>query len=115
MKRVRHDAAFWRERVQQWTASGLSARDYAAREGLKAERLWVWQRRLGAQGMQTPSAQSTSRAKPSFLPVVIAATRAGSSSHSPLEVVMRSGHTVRVPADFDDAALVRLLTVLGGA
>ena len=115
MKRVRHDGEFWTERVQQWTTSGLSARDYATREGLKVERLWVWKRRLGTQGTLTPSTQPTSRSKPSFLPVVIAASHAGLSSRPPLEVVMRSGHTVRVPSDFDDAALVRLLTVLGAA
>jgi hypothetical protein len=32
-----------------------------------------------------------------------------------LEIVTRSGHTVRVRARFDEAALRRLLTVLGGA
>jgi hypothetical protein len=32
-----------------------------------------------------------------------------------LELVTRSGHTVRVRAHFDEALLLRLLTVLGGA
>ena len=115
MVRVRRDAAFWKEQVQQWGASGLSGREFAERKGLTVERLWVWKRRLRAAGELTPSAPATSASKPSFLPVVIAASRAGVSTHAPLEVVMHSGHTVRVPADFDDTALLRLLAVLRGA
>jgi hypothetical protein len=39
MARLRRDERFWKERVQQWTVSGLTAREFASREGLRKERL----------------------------------------------------------------------------
>jgi hypothetical protein len=47
----------------------------------------------------------------SFAKVSVSASRAQPAS-GPLEVVTRSGHSVRVTADFDEAALLRLLSVL---
>jgi hypothetical protein len=40
MVRVRRDERFWKERVQQWTTSGLTAREFAAREGLRRKRIY---------------------------------------------------------------------------
>jgi SNF2-related domain len=48
MARLRREERFWKERVQQWAASGLSAREFASREGLRKERLFFWKRRLRA-------------------------------------------------------------------
>ena len=107
MARVRRDERFWKERVQQWLASGLGAREFATREGLRPERLLFWKRRLRASS-------AIAVAGVSFAKVTVAPSRAESTSGS-LELVTRSGHTVRVRADFDEATLRRLLTVLGGA
>jgi len=76
-------------------ASGLSVAAFAAREGLDAQRLYGWRRRLGP-----PESVS-----PSFVEVTSAAV-------TPMEVVLRSGHVVRLSPSFDAAALVRLLEVL---
>ena len=46
MARLRRDERFWKERVQQWTASGMTAREFASREGLRKERLFFWKRKL---------------------------------------------------------------------
>jgi hypothetical protein len=35
MARVRHDERYWRERVEKWDASGLSAGEFATREGIR--------------------------------------------------------------------------------
>ena len=35
MARLRRDERFSKERVQQWATSGLSAREFASREGLR--------------------------------------------------------------------------------
>jgi hypothetical protein len=48
MARQRHDERFWRERVEKWDASGVSAGEFATREGLRPERLLFWKRRLRA-------------------------------------------------------------------
>lgn len=105
--RLRRDERFWKERVQQWAASGLTASAYATREGLRKERLFFWKRRLRASSAMSVAAVS-------FAKVAVASPASGPVG-VPLEVVTRSGHTVRVAADFDEAALLRLLGVLGGA
>jgi hypothetical protein len=105
--RVRRDERFWKDCVQQWATSGLSAGAYAAREGLRKERLFFWKRKLRASAAMAVAGVS-------FAKVSVAPSRALPVG-GPLEVVTRSGHTVRVAADFDEAALLRLLSVLGGA
>jgi hypothetical protein len=51
----------------------------------------------------------------SFAKVAVQGSASERETDEPLEIVTRSGHTVRVRARFDEAALRRLLTVLGGA
>jgi transposase len=107
MARVRREEPFWRECVQRWAASGLSAQEFAAREGVRKERLFFWKRRLR-------ESSAIAVAGVSFAKVEIQPARAKVTSAA-LEVVTRSGHTVRLGADFDEGALRRLLTILGGA
>jgi hypothetical protein len=107
MARVRRDERFWRERVQQWDTSGLSVREFAAREGLRQERLIFWRRRL-----RTSAAIAV--AGVSFAKVSVVATPAAEPTAGSLEVLTRSGHAVRVRGHFEESALLRLLSVLGG-
>jgi hypothetical protein len=50
MRRPRHDERYWRERVEKWATSSLSADadEFASREGIRPERLFFWKRRLRA-------------------------------------------------------------------
>jgi transposase-like protein len=82
------------EALAALATSGLSVRAFAAREGLHAQRLLLWRRRL----------RSAVEGGPKFLEVRAAA--------EPIEVALRSGRVVRVPAAFDAEALVRLVEVL---
>jgi hypothetical protein len=107
MARQRHDERFWRERVERWRASGLSAGEFATREGLRVERLSFWKRRLRASSAMAVA--GVSFAKVTVQPVVPEA------APEPLEVVLRTGHMIRVRARFDESVLLRLVTVLGGA
>ena len=107
MPRQRHDERFWRDRLEKWTASGLSAKEFATREGLRPERLFFWQRRLRSSA--AIAVAGVSFAKVSVEPAVI---EAGSE---PLDVVTRSGHVIRVRPRFDESTLRRLIAVLGGA
>jgi hypothetical protein len=84
MARQRRDERFWRERVEQWSASGLTASEFATREGLGRERLFFWKRRLRASS--AIAVAGVSFAKVSVQSVV--SERAG----EPLEVLTRSGH-----------------------
>jgi transposase len=92
--------ATWAARVRDWKRSGLTADDYAEREGLKAGTLLWWSSQLN----RSPA--------PTSRPPVVEVTVAGGRAESALEVTLASGARVTVPVGFDEATLVRLLTVL---
>jgi hypothetical protein len=87
----------WRERMAAWRSSGLGARAFAEREGLRVGSLWAWKRRFEPE------------APLKLVPVVVRnETRAAST----LEVVVNGRYAVRVPPDFEEMSLSRLLAVL---
>src|SRR5690606_6632005 len=77
------------------TASGLSVQQFAAREGLDAERLYRWRRRL----------ETAPGPGPAFVEVQ-------PSRRPRIEIVLPSGHVLFVPDSVDEGALGRLLGVL---
>jgi hypothetical protein len=116
----RADESVWRDRVERWQKSGLSGREFAEREGVKLHSLswWKWELRRRAKGEDRPRkgkrrARTTPAEVPSLLPVLVQSV--GASVDSPLELVLRSGLVVRVPRDFDEASLARLVRVIEGA
>lgn len=77
----------WAERVDRWQKSGLSAKDFAARERIESRRLVWWRWKL----------QASSPPELRFLPVRVvdsAARPAGSAV--PLEIALPNGRVVRV-------------------
>ena len=75
--------------------SGESVAGFARRTGIPAHRILWWRRRLGASGASAGQ----------FLPVRVTAVAGAASA---IEVVV-GGHTVRVPAEFEHEALVRVI------
>ena len=100
---------YWRETDAQAAlaahrASGLSLPVFARCHGLTMQRLRWWQQRL----TPAPSAAPT---PPQWLPVQLLPEPA-CAAPVPLEVVVRGGQVIRVPADFDPAVLRRVVAVL---
>jgi hypothetical protein len=93
--------AEWRGRLEAWDASGLSLRAFALREGLNPHTTWLWKKRL--RGL-TPVTTS-------FASVVVRG--AGATSSGGFELVVRGGMSLRIPPDFDEATLERLVALLG--
>jgi hypothetical protein len=89
--------AKWRERVAAWRSSGMGARAFAEREGLRVASLWAWKRRLEPE------------APLKLVPVVV---RNGARTGSTFEVVVNGRYAVRVPPDFEETSFSRLLAVL---
>ena len=85
-------------------ASGLSLAVFARRHGLTVQRLRWWRQRL------TPAA-SVTPAPPQWLPVQLLPELTRRPA-LPLEVVVRGGQVIRVPAEFDPAVLRRVVAVL---
>jgi hypothetical protein len=103
----------WAKRVERWTDSGLTAKEYAAEAGLNAHSLAWWKWRLGAEGRSRGSARvdvSAAKSAPTR-PLTFVEVPASERAES-LEIVLPSKIRVRVPSTFDTSALVRLLDVL---
>jgi hypothetical protein len=113
---ARESREVWAKRVERWRDSGLRLKEYAAEIGVNANTLAGWRWRLGSPGAAAP-ADSQER-RPAFLEIVApgeardAQRETAALDAEPLEIVLRSGHRVRVPAMFDEAALRRVVAVL---
>lgn len=111
----------WAARVARWQTSGLTAKAFAAQEGINAGTLSFWKWRLAqdaSPAASTPPARRKPRA-PSrasteavrFVEVLPTAPPVEATG-APFEVVVAGGRCIRVPVCFDEAALARLLTVV---
>ena len=80
-------------------ASGLSVREFAARYGLETQRLYRWRAQLASPG-------------PAPAPPFVEIERTPGVA---IEVVLRSGHVVRVRDGFGEDALRRVVAVLDGS
>jgi hypothetical protein len=106
MRRARRATAEeWSARVAGWKASGLPGPDFAAREKLDVGQLRWWKWQLGKRKDHAASA---------IVPVRIVHRVADRSKPvgGPIEIVLRTGHSIRVPVDFDEQTLRRALGVL---
>jgi transposase-like protein len=93
----------WREHVERWGLSGLTAAQYAERWGINASSLKVWRWKLGRGGPKAP---------PKSVVATLVEMRAPDNHRVELE--LQGGRRLRIPATFDSAALRRLLEVLEG-
>jgi hypothetical protein len=92
--------------VERWRASGESAREFAAREGVVAGTLSWWGNRLKTElPRRSRGAKSTGQA---FAPLRVTGS-SSSSSGGRVEVVTASGLVVRVTGAVSEAVLVSVL------
>ena len=99
----------WEQRVRKWQRSGMDAASFAAREGVKPERLrwWRWHLGFGPRGKR-------SSAPPQFVEVVLggeAEQKAAVREASALEVLIGKRRVVVRPG-FDAQSLREVLAVL---
>jgi transposase-like protein len=85
--------------LKRLEGSGLSVREFAARHGVDAHRLYRWRAQLGSAGV-APA--------PAFVEIKAAASAA-------IEVALRSGHVIRVPDGFAEETLRRVVAALEGS
>jgi transposase-like protein len=108
----------WRRVLARLKQSGLARAAFCRREGINENALTWWMRQLRRRDQaRRPGKEKMTRQRrarhPAFVPVRVIQTtpRSGTSA---LEVVTRSGHVVRLQADFDPATLRRVLGALEG-
>jgi len=90
----------WAERVRDWKASGLTAQEYADREGVNRGTLVWWSSHLRRQAVA-----------PAFIEVELPSRRRNADSGS-IEIELPSGVRLRVGGDVDAAQLRLVLAVL---
>ena len=121
-------SSVWAKRVERWKDSGLTSAEYAAETGINAKTLLYWSCRLNKESRQEtkPSPAPRKKPKPSKKPKpAMAPTQAiagavpfievvqqRSLADDRLEIKLRSGHRLFVPASFQVDVLSRVLEAL---
>ena len=100
-----HD--LWRQRLQRFERSGLSAAAFCVKEGVSPPSFYAWRRRL------QPSAQAAPGARPAadaarLVPVRLLA------APPPVELVLPGGAVLRLAPGCDLAFVRDLVATLGG-
>ena len=90
---------FWRMAIETWQASGLSVRQFCKQEGLPEPAFYSWRKKLIGGNTELPN-QDTSP----FIEVAIP-----HSNSAPVELLLLSGNTLRIPAGVDSATLTTIL------
>lgn len=97
----------WRKRVAAWKRSGLTAREFAARNNLSAQQLHNWSWRLGGS---IDRKQATKRAANAVRLLRVIPQK---KIHAAPTIRLRIGKaTVEVDAQFDEVLLRRVAGVL---
>ncbi len=87
-------AETWKRRLDRWRQSGLSATRFAKLEKVSEPRLYTWRKRFADAGPAPVTA-------PIFVPVKIAPALVP----APIELVLKSGHVLRLSEDISAARL----------
>jgi transposase len=103
---VRGTREQWSERVERWRESGLTAGEFSRKIGVSKATLYWWSSRLPSK---REKASLVRTAAPSPITFVEMPRRARSA---PIEVMLPSGHRLRIPSDFEAPTVERLLDVL---
>ena len=112
----------WRERLAEWTSSGLSVREFCLRQGLLETAFYYWRRELRARDVAAASRSSASQSRvsrsrvsqrpltkkspPTFVPVTVIPDATVS-----VEVRCPSGHVVLL-SSYAAASLAALFAAL---
>src|SRR5579883_1954910 len=103
-----HKEQFWRDHLQRWQRSGLSARAYCRRQRLSAPSFYGWRRTLADRDRATPTEPTVA-----FLPLHVRHDPL-SPDPAPLELVLGNGRRLRIPAGFPPDCLRAVLALLEG-
>jgi len=105
----------WVKRIARWRDSGLTAREFAAEIGINEHTLrhWAWRLRSDGDGSTAPPTRARPSADANAVRFVeVSAPDIGPQTIMALEIILPGGATIRVPSQFDDGVLRRVIAVL---
>lgn len=88
------------------TRSGLSLHGFARQQGMDPDRLYRWREKLNGTRVGDEDVR--------FEELQVDGGDGAKGDDERMEIMLASGHTVRVGAHFDERALRRLLEILDG-
>ena len=112
----------WRRLLQQWRRSRMTIRDFCVEHEVSEQSFFAWRRTIAERDRQRGRSRTGGDGEmpdaPTFVPLRVVSTPISTPISTPagtlIEVVLRDGCTVRVPAGFDPTALRQLLAILEG-
>ena len=99
---------FWKMVLETFTSSGLSVRQFCQQEGLSEASFYSWRKRLSTH--QKPDTNQTPLQPEPFIQVSMPPAKPMG-----LELVLSSGHTLRIPVGVDRQTLTAVMSALGEA
>ena len=96
---------FWRMVIETWQDSGMSISKFCKAEGLSEGSFYNWRKRLS--GRHTQRNKQADSSPSAFIEVAMP-----KSGHAPLELLLSSGHTLRISSAADNKTLSNVISVL---
>ena len=96
---------FWKMVLETFTSSGLSVRQFCQQEGLSEASFYSWRKRLSTH--QKPDTTKAPLQPEPFIQVSMPPGKP-----MVLELVLASGHTLRIPSDMDPEFLSGILSAV---
>ena len=99
---AQNHAARWMAHVRQWRESGLGKTRYCRENGLALSTFQYW----------ITKSRSSSGGESTSIPALVALPLTFASKAPPIGLLVGKRYALDIPADFDEATLTKLLTVL---
>jgi len=103
---------YWREHIHSWEGSGQTQTAFCRERGLSVSAFGWWKGELKRRQALKGTEEGRLGTGSLFVPVHVGAPDFRFEAGERVEVVLPSGHVLRVPTGFEDASLIRLLDVL---
>ena len=96
---------FWQMVIETWQDSGMSVSKFCKAEGLSEGTFYNWRKKLS--GDHSPRNKPAVPSPSTFIEVAMP-----KSDHAALELVLSSGHTLRIGSTADNKTLSNVISVL---
>ena len=96
---------FWQMVIETWQDSGMSVNKFCKAERLSEGTFYSWRKRL--YGRHSQRKEQSSSSPSAFIEVAMP-----KSDHAALELLLSSGHTLRISTTADSKTLSNVISVL---